>query len=72
MGEIHVHELMSLDGVIDAPTWTFEYEHRPATRPDREPRVLSELLPQPDGFEGLRERLEHLAASELAGPKGQD
>ena len=25
MGEIHVHEFMSLDGVIDAPTWTFEY-----------------------------------------------
>jgi dihydrofolate reductase len=22
---IHVHEFMSLDGVIDAPTWTFEY-----------------------------------------------
>ena len=25
MGAIHVHEFMSLDGVIDAPTWTFEY-----------------------------------------------
>ena len=25
MGEIHVHEFMSLDGVVDAPTWTFEY-----------------------------------------------
>ena len=25
MGEIHVHEFMSADGVIDAPTWTFEY-----------------------------------------------
>ena len=25
MGEIHVHEFMSLDGVIDAPTWTFEF-----------------------------------------------
>jgi dihydrofolate reductase len=22
---IHVHEFMSLDGVIDAPTWTFDY-----------------------------------------------
>jgi len=22
---IHVHEFMSLDGVIDSPTWTFEY-----------------------------------------------
>jgi dihydrofolate reductase len=25
VGAIHVHEFMSLDGVIDAPTWTFEY-----------------------------------------------
>ena len=25
MGAIHVHEFMSLDGVVDAPTWTFEY-----------------------------------------------
>ena len=25
MGQIHVHEFMSLDGVIDAPTWTFDY-----------------------------------------------
>jgi dihydrofolate reductase len=25
MGSIHVHEFMSLDGVIDAPTWTFDY-----------------------------------------------
>ena len=24
MGEIHVHEFMSADGVIDAPTWTFD------------------------------------------------
>ena len=24
MGAIHVHEFMSLDGVIDAPTWTFD------------------------------------------------
>ena len=30
MGEVHVHEFMSLDGVIDAPTWTFEYGFRPA------------------------------------------
>ena len=29
MGAIHVHEFMSLDGVIDAPTWTFEYGFRP-------------------------------------------
>lgn len=25
MGEIHVHEFMTLDGIIDAPTWTFEF-----------------------------------------------
>jgi dihydrofolate reductase len=25
LGAINVHEFMSLDGVIDAPTWTFEY-----------------------------------------------
>lgn len=25
MGEIHVHEFVSLDGVIDEPTWTFDY-----------------------------------------------
>src|SRR5262245_59961912 len=29
MAEIHVHEFMSLDGVIDAPTWTFEYGFLP-------------------------------------------
>jgi dihydrofolate reductase len=29
VGEIHVHEFMSLDGVIDAPTWTFEYDFLP-------------------------------------------
>jgi dihydrofolate reductase len=30
MGEIHVHEFMTLDGVIDAPTWTFDYGFDPA------------------------------------------
>ena len=25
MGDITVHEFMSLDGVIDSPTWTFDY-----------------------------------------------
>jgi hypothetical protein len=25
VGEIHAHEFMSLDGVIDAPAWTFEH-----------------------------------------------
>lgn len=29
MGTIHVHEFMSLDGVIDTPTWTFEYGFDP-------------------------------------------
>jgi dihydrofolate reductase len=29
VGEIHVHEFMSLDGVIDAPTWTAEYGFDP-------------------------------------------
>jgi dihydrofolate reductase len=29
MGEIHVHEFMTLDGVIDAPTWSFDYEFLP-------------------------------------------
>jgi dihydrofolate reductase len=30
MGDIHVHEFMSLDGVIDAPTWTFDYGFDPS------------------------------------------
>ncbi len=29
MGEVHVHEFISLDGVIDTPTWTFEYGFHP-------------------------------------------
>jgi dihydrofolate reductase len=29
VGELHVHEFMSLDGVIDAPTWTFDYGFLP-------------------------------------------
>jgi dihydrofolate reductase len=29
VGAIHVHEFMSLDGVIDAPTWTFDYRFTP-------------------------------------------
>jgi dihydrofolate reductase len=29
VGAIHVHEFMSLDGVIDEPTWTFDYEFLP-------------------------------------------
>ena len=30
MGAIHVHEFMSLDGVIDTPTWTADYGFDPA------------------------------------------
>jgi dihydrofolate reductase len=29
VGAIHVHEFMSLDGVIDAPMWTFDYGFLP-------------------------------------------
>jgi len=29
VAEIHVHEFMSLDGVIDTPSWTFEYGFLP-------------------------------------------
>jgi dihydrofolate reductase len=29
VGAIHVHEFMSLDGVVDTPTWTFEYGFDP-------------------------------------------
>jgi dihydrofolate reductase len=29
MGIIRVHEFMTLDGVVDAPTWTFEYGFDP-------------------------------------------
>lgn len=29
MGAIHVHEFISLDGVIDAPTWTADYGFTP-------------------------------------------
>src|SRR4051794_23134126 len=29
MGQIHVHEFISLDGVIDAPVWTFDFGFAP-------------------------------------------
>jgi dihydrofolate reductase len=29
VGEIHVHEFMTLDGVIDEPRWTFDYGFHP-------------------------------------------
>jgi dihydrofolate reductase len=30
MGKIKVHEFTTIDGVIDTPTWTFDYEFTPA------------------------------------------
>ncbi|HEX5910221.1 MAG TPA: dihydrofolate reductase family protein, partial [Thermoleophilaceae bacterium] len=30
MGAVHVHEFMTLDGVVDAPAWTAEYGFDPA------------------------------------------
>jgi dihydrofolate reductase len=29
VGEVHVHEFMTVDGVIDAPTWSFDYGFLP-------------------------------------------
>src|SRR6187402_2065885 len=29
MGAIHIHEFMTADGVVDAPTWTAEYGFDP-------------------------------------------
>jgi hypothetical protein len=29
MGKIVVHEFMTLDGVVDAPTWTFDFGFDP-------------------------------------------
>ncbi len=29
MGEVHVHEFMALDGVVDAPVWTMEFGFHP-------------------------------------------
>ena len=29
MGQVHVHEFMTADGVIDAPTWSFDYGFDP-------------------------------------------
>jgi dihydrofolate reductase len=34
MGSIHVHEFVSLDGVIDQPTWTVEYDFLPEMERD--------------------------------------
>jgi dihydrofolate reductase len=42
---IHVHEFMSLDGVIDAPTWTFDYGFDPKMG-----EVLGELTARSQGI----------------------
>jgi len=34
MGTIRVHEFISLDGVIDSPTWTFDFGYDPAMGQD--------------------------------------
>jgi dihydrofolate reductase len=34
MGALHVHEFISLDGVVDAPTWTADYEFLPEMERD--------------------------------------
>jgi dihydrofolate reductase len=34
MGTIRVHEFTSLDGVVDAPTWTFDFGYDPAMGQD--------------------------------------
>ena len=45
MGSIHVHEFMSLDGVVDAPTWTFEYGFVPGMA-----RVIGDVTTRCDGI----------------------
>jgi len=45
MGSIHVHEFMSLDGVVDAPTWTFEYGFVPGMA-----RVVGGVTTRCDGI----------------------
>lgn len=41
MGAMHVHELMSLNGVIDAPTWTFDHACRAASSSYRKSSLAS-------------------------------
>jgi dihydrofolate reductase len=45
MGAIHVHEFTSLDGVVDAPSWTFEYGFDP-----RMAEVLAAVCGRCDGI----------------------
>jgi dihydrofolate reductase len=45
MSAIKVHEFMSLDGVIDAPTWTFEYGY--------DPKLGQAIASAMDGCQGI-------------------
>jgi len=45
MGAIRVHEFMSLNGVIDAPTWTFEYGY--------DSKMGEAIAASMDGCEGI-------------------
>jgi dihydrofolate reductase len=45
MAAIRVHEFMSLDGVIDAPTWTFDYSF--------DPKMGEAIAASMDGCEGI-------------------
>ena len=45
MGAVLVHEFMSLDGVIDAPTWTFEFGFDPGMA-----EVLVEVMGEARGI----------------------
>jgi dihydrofolate reductase len=45
MGAIHVHEFMTLDGVVDAPSWTFEYGFDPQMG-----EILAVLCGRSDGI----------------------
>jgi dihydrofolate reductase len=45
MGAIHVHEFMSLDGVIDQPTWTADYEFLPQME-----RAIGAVTDRSDGI----------------------
>ena len=49
MGAIHVHEFMSLDGVVDAPTWTFDYGFDPKMG-----EVLAAVTGRPSRMPALR------------------
>ncbi len=45
MGTIHVHEFMSVDGVIDTPIWTAEYGYLP-----RMGEIIAELCNRASGI----------------------